>query len=105
MDETDTRQKPCAENGQVPEHTELMWILSCTASVGYLSRMTQWKVCHRLSQIYLKVICSNKIDFLQSKLALSDDISALETTGAKAKLKLGLFSYPVLQAADILLYG
>lgn len=35
----------CAEDSQVPEHTELMWILSCTASVGYLSRMTQWKVC------------------------------------------------------------
>jgi hypothetical protein len=26
-----------------------MWILSCTASMGYLSRMTQWKVsCHNL---------------------------------------------------------
>lgn len=35
-----------AERMQVPEHTELMWILSCTASVGYLSRMTQWKVCY-----------------------------------------------------------
>ncbi|KAK3901921.1 hypothetical protein C8A05DRAFT_44535 [Staphylotrichum tortipilum] len=44
----------------VPCHAELQWILSCTASTGYLSRMTQWK--H------------------------------------------GLFSYPVLQAADILLY-
>lgn len=29
----------------VPQHTELMWILSCTASMGYLGRMTQWKVC------------------------------------------------------------
>ena len=29
---------------QVPAHAELFWILSCTASVGYLSRMTQWKV-------------------------------------------------------------
>ena len=67
--------------------------------------MTQWKVCYRLGQIYLTVICSNWTDFLQSKLALSEDISALETTGAKARLKLGLFSYPVLQAADILLYG
>jgi tryptophanyl-tRNA synthetase len=28
----------------VPEHSELQWILSCTASMGYLSRMTQWKV-------------------------------------------------------------
>lgn len=67
----------------VPEHTELMWILSCTASVGYLSRMTQWK----------------------SKLTVPDEVSALDSTSAKARLKLGLFSYPVLQAADILLYG
>ena len=28
----------------VPEHTELMWILSCMAPMGALSRMTQWKV-------------------------------------------------------------
>lgn len=28
----------------VPAHAELMWILSCTASMGYLGRMTQWKV-------------------------------------------------------------
>ncbi|MCJ1256589.1 Tryptophan--tRNA ligase, mitochondrial, partial [Lignoscripta atroalba] len=27
----------------VAAHAELMWILSCTASMGYLSRMTQWK--------------------------------------------------------------
>ncbi|CAL8583079.1 Tryptophan--tRNA ligase, mitochondrial [Xanthoria parietina] len=65
----------------VPAHTELMWILSCTASVGYLSRMTQWK----------------------SKLAMSDNV-ALSDPDTKAKLKLGLFSYPVLQSADILLY-
>ncbi|KAF3770361.1 putative tryptophanyl-tRNA synthetase [Cryphonectria parasitica EP155] len=65
----------------VPAHTELMWILSCTASMGYLSRMTQWK----------------------SKLSLSEDASALDEK-AKAALKLGLFSYPVLQAADIMVH-
>ena len=81
-----------------------MWILSCTASVGYLSRMTQWKVCYRLHQIHLRS-SAPWTDFLQSKLALSDDISALDATSAKARLKLGVFSYPVLQAADILLYG
>lgn len=31
----------------VPAHTELMWILSCTASMGYLGRMTQWKASSR----------------------------------------------------------
>lgn len=29
---------------KVPEHTELMWILSCHAPLGLLSRMTQFKV-------------------------------------------------------------
>ncbi|KAH8689715.1 putative tryptophanyl-tRNA synthetase [Talaromyces proteolyticus] len=65
----------------VPAHTELMWILSTVASMGYLSRMTQWK----------------------SKLQLPDDVS-LDDSDAKSKLRLGLFSYPVLQAADILVH-
>lgn len=72
----------------VPAHAELMWVLSCTASMGYLSRMTQWK----------------------SKMSLPDDASALpadDNSGGgnkAAALKLGLFSYPVLQAADILVH-
>jgi len=55
----------------VPAHTELAWILGCTARVGWLNRMTQWK-----------------------------DKAGKNREGAS----LGLFSYPVLQAADILLY-
>ena len=39
----------------------------------------------------------------QSKLSLSDDASPLDEN-SKSKLKLGLFSYPVLQAADILVH-
>ncbi|KIH92943.1 tryptophanyl-tRNA synthetase [Sporothrix brasiliensis 5110] len=62
-------------------HSELMWLLSCTASVGYLSRMTQWK----------------------SKLHLKDDASFADDK-ARAALKLGLFSYPVLMAADVLVH-
>ncbi|KAF2474309.1 tryptophanyl-tRNA synthetase [Lindgomyces ingoldianus] len=73
----------------VPQHAELMWILSCNASMGYLSRMTQWK----------------------SKLSLPATASPLDLAPPRSpsapslpSLKLGLFSYPVLQAADILLY-
>ncbi|KAI9741862.1 MAG: Tryptophan--tRNA ligase, mitochondrial [Cirrosporium novae-zelandiae] len=62
-------------------HAELMWILSCTASMGYLSRMTQWK----------------------SKLSLPDSATPADQA-SKNKLKLGLFSYPVLQAADVLIH-
>ncbi|OTB08481.1 hypothetical protein M426DRAFT_184654 [Hypoxylon sp. CI-4A] len=65
----------------VPHHTELMWILSCTASMGYLGRMTQWK----------------------SKLREHDKRGDLNEL-AMTNLKLGLFSYPVLQAADILVH-
>ncbi|KAK8199680.1 uncharacterized protein BKA78DRAFT_329264 [Phyllosticta capitalensis] len=65
----------------VPTHTELMWMLSCHASMGYLSRMTQWK----------------------SKLDVSDS-STIDSEKVRSKLKLGLFSYPVLQAADILVH-
>ncbi|CCC13966.1 hypothetical protein SMACR_08087 [Sordaria macrospora] len=65
----------------VPGHSELQWILSCTASTGYLSRMTQWK----------------------SKLQLADDANMLDDK-AKLSLKHGLFSYPILQAADILVH-
>ena len=55
----------------VPAHAELAWILGCTARMGWLNRMTQWK-----------------------------DKAGKNREGAS----VGLFSYPVLQAADILLY-
>ena len=56
----------------VPAHTQLAWLLECTASVGELRRMTQFK-----------------------------DKSA---RGGEEAARAGLFTYPVLMAADILLY-
>lgn len=55
---------------EVREHTELSWILECTAAFGELRRMTQFK----------------------DKSTGADFVSA------------GLFTYPALMAADILLY-
>jgi tryptophanyl-tRNA synthetase len=70
----DPRRSIIFHQSAVPAHTELMWILSCQASTGYLSRMTQWK-----------------------------EKAAGERENSE-KLKLGLFSYPVLQAADVLVH-
>jgi tryptophanyl-tRNA synthetase len=56
----------------VPEHTELMWILSCITSMGLLERCHAWKDA-------------------QSK--------------GKKDITAGLFNYPVLMAADILIYN
>jgi len=56
---------------KVSAHSEAAWILSCTAKMGWLNRMTQFK----------------------------------EKAGKdKEKANIGLYSYPVLMAADILLY-
>jgi tryptophanyl-tRNA synthetase len=60
----------------VPEHTELCWYLSSVASYGELSRMTQFK----------------------------DKSAQLEEKDKTAFISTGLFMYPVLQAADILIY-
>ena len=60
----------------VPEHAELSWILSCFCSYGELQRMTQFK-----------------------------DKSESEKVQEKGNIvSVGLFTYPVLQAADILIY-
>jgi tryptophanyl-tRNA synthetase len=60
----------------VPEHTELCWILACLSPFGDLRRMTQFK---------------DKIDLLEGQ----------DTTQF---VSAGVFIYPVLQAADILVY-
>jgi tryptophanyl-tRNA synthetase len=54
----------------VPEHPRLTWLLECTATVGELNRMTQFK----------------------------------EKSLGSETVRAGLFTYPVLMAADILLY-
>jgi tryptophanyl-tRNA synthetase len=40
----DPKKSSIFEQSKVTSHAELMWILSCNASMGYLGRMTQWKV-------------------------------------------------------------
>ena len=59
------------QQSAIPAHAELAWILQCTARVGWVNRMTQFK----------------------------------EKTGkSREGASVGLYTYPVLQAADVLLY-
>lgn len=60
----------------VPEHTELCWIFNCFCSFGNLSRMTQFK----------------------------DKSTQSKETSKEDFISAGIFDYPVLQAADILVY-
>ena len=57
---------------QVPQHAQLMWVMSCITGIGEANRMTQFK----------------------DKAAKGGSNSA----------SVGLLTYPILQAADILLY-
>ncbi|GAA5970072.1 hypothetical protein JCM11641_000255 [Rhodosporidiobolus odoratus] len=65
----------------VPEHAELAWYLNTVTPVNRLMRMTSWK----------------------SKLATLRNANS-EDEVDDSMLQLGLLAYPVLQAADILLY-
>lgn len=65
----------------IPEHSQLAWVLTCLTSMGALNRMTQWK--------------------LKSKV--SDNSSILDED-ILSNTRTGIFTYPSLQAADILLY-
>jgi tryptophanyl-tRNA synthetase len=57
---------------QVPQHAQLMWVMSCLTGIGEANRMTQFK-----------------------------DKAA---KGGSSSASVGLLTYPILQAADILLY-
>lgn len=60
----------------IPEHAELAWIFNCVSSYGEVSRMTQFK----------------------------DKSQQINEKDKDAFISTGLFTYPVLQAADILIY-
>ncbi|CAI2166707.1 13449_t:CDS:2 [Funneliformis geosporum] len=73
------------EQSKVSAHSELSWILSCVTPIGWLSRMTQWK----------------------NKIQEQKNVQSTESIDITREMDLGLFglfAYPVLQAADILLY-
>ncbi len=60
----------------IPEHAELGWIFNCITGFGELGRMTQFK----------------------------DKSQQVRESQKEAVISSGLYSYPVLQAADILIY-
>jgi len=81
---------------EVPEHTELSWIFQCLTPMTELRRMTQFKDKSGLLN-YEKI--KKKIN----KASIDQQLEALASMIFE-DAKTGLFTYPVLQAADILLY-
>ena len=73
----DTSRTTFWRQSRVPEHTELAWYLNCFTPMPMLENATSYK----------------------------DKVAKLASEGGSANgINAGLFTYPVLQAADILLY-
>lgn len=71
-----------------PDHPYLAWLLNCITSVGQLKRMTQYKdKVNRLGEVLDELVPGNEV------------LQGIAPAGS-----VGLFDYPVLMAADILLY-
>jgi len=77
----------------VPAHSELTWILDCFTGFGEMSRMTQFK---DKSQKQASIDLSSADDAEHHKEVARELFRSTS---------VGLFNYPVLMAADILLYG
>ncbi|KKW36100.1 MAG: Tryptophan-tRNA ligase, partial [Candidatus Giovannonibacteria bacterium GW2011_GWA2_53_7] len=67
----DPKKATIFQQSQVPQHTELAWILMCLAKMGEAERMTQFKD---------------------------------KASKGMERASVGLFTYPILMASDILLY-
>jgi tryptophanyl-tRNA synthetase len=82
----------------VPAHSELTWILDCFTGFGEMSRMTQFKDKSRVTPgAVTHGIDPDDVKFNQ---ALNHELNISENKN----VSVGLFNYPVLMAADILLY-
>lgn len=97
----------------VSEHAELTWILSCISRMGELERMTQfkdkaqkgaqlWEVNSLLDEINS---CYPQLPNAQVWEKIRNVANNVATAGSYQRAAgVGLFTYPVLMAADILLY-
>jgi tryptophanyl-tRNA synthetase len=96
----DPKSSSIVVQSSVPEHSELAWMLTCVTPLGWLERMTQFK---------------SKTEVIQAKspedrgaLGLPTQWDSKEGEMAERLVRTsigdGLLQYPVLMAADILLY-
>ncbi len=78
----------------IPAHSELTWILDCFTYVGEMKRMTQYKEKSKSS-----------LQTAKSGMQYGSETVIGPTQDESISTTMGLFNYPVLMAADILLYG
>lgn len=95
----------------VPAHSELTWILDCFTGMGEMQRMTQFKDKTKTQEVASVVadfleLTSVSSTTLPSQAELNQFVLSVSDSLFKSSAaSVGLFNYPVLMAADILLYN
>ena len=113
----------------IPAHSELTWILDCFTGFGEMSRMTQFKEKSGIQSVKQRIYdyiseknntfsinkdngASHSIeDFLAHYKQTTENLEfdfvkqLIEDDQKQENVSVGLFNYPVLMAADILLYN
>ena len=94
---------------RVPAHSELAWILDCFTGFGEMSRMTQFK--DKGGKVDARNIAERikkALDAQKSGDTASERVELMRLYNKlvfEKEVSVGLFNYPVLMAADILLYN
>jgi tryptophanyl-tRNA synthetase len=100
----------------VSEHAELAWVLSCIARMGELERMTQFKdkagkslgdqktELDRSGALSLADAVTNPPVGMSGLEAHKAKVREIRDNDSRQRAGIGLFTYPILMAADILLY-
>jgi len=110
----------------IPAHSELTWILDCFVGTGDLRRMTQYKDKIRPNESAVEAVFKTVMEkeyphlhedmreateeefetkYYPKLIKLYERINEAAAESEKERSSVGLFNYPVLMAADILLYG
>lgn len=106
----DPKKSTIFVQSEVAEHAELAWVLGTITPLGWLNRMTQFKDKAKISNTSLS-LDSEKIVYALQKFKNTNSRECLDAFvdividyQSQEQSRLGLYSYPVLMASDILLY-
>lgn len=114
----DPKKSVIYQQSQIPAHSELAWIFNTITPMGELERMTQFKDKAGLQEIFKKYTKFNRDDPRKFTIELDSDkvkgggfsrnediiLNFVREYGERSLINSGLLMYPVLMAADILLY-
>lgn len=101
----DPEQVTIFKQSDVPEHTELNWVFNCLVTVPFLMQAHAFKA--QVDKVWANYMDERGLDTLDEyfEARKKDDPSYdAEVVRMFKGINAGLFTYPMLMAADILLY-